>query len=88
MLKLSATREAGEATARNVSASGIYFETHVPLKKGAALRFTVRSVPHEGAPISMHCRARVVRVEVLEGGFGVGAAIQHFTLERERTARA
>lgn len=74
--------ETGDATARNVSASGIYFQTRMPVKSGTALRFTVHFVPHEGAPLLMHCRARVVRVEVIEGGFGVGAAIQHFTLER------
>jgi hypothetical protein len=81
---LAVELEGGSARARNVSASGIYLETNVPLRKGADLRFTVRFAPVEGAPLRMECRARVVRVERLVGRFGVGATIQHFNFARER----
>ncbi len=81
---LAVELEGGSARARNVSASGIYFETSMPLRKGAELRFTVQFAPIEGAPLRMQCRARVVRVERLVGRFGVGATIQHFDFARER----
>lgn len=81
---LAVELEGGSARARNVSASGIYFETGLALRKGAELRFTVQFAPIEGAPLRMQCRARVVRVERLVGRFGVGAAIQHFDFARER----
>jgi hypothetical protein len=83
---LAVELEGGSARARNVSASGIYLETSVPLRKGADLRFTVQFAPVEGAPLRMECRARVVRVERLVGRFGVGATIQHFNFARERKA--
>ena len=76
--------DGGIARARNVSASGIYLETNVPLRKGADLRFTVHFAPIEGTPLRMECRARVVRIERLVGRFGVGATIQHFNFLRER----
>ncbi|HET7361992.1 MAG TPA: PilZ domain-containing protein [Burkholderiales bacterium] len=83
---LAVELDGGSARARNVSASGIYFETAVPFRKGSDLRFTVQFAPVEGAPLRMECRARVVRVERLVGRFGVGAAIQHFNFVRERKA--
>ena len=81
---LAVELEGGSARARNVSASGIYLETSVPLRKGADLHFTVQFAPTEGAPLRMECRARVVRVERLVGRYGVGATIQHFNFVRER----
>ena len=81
---LAVELQAGSARARNVSASGIYLETSVPLRKGTHLRFTVQFAPVEGAPLRMDCRARVVRVERLVGRFGVGATIEHFSFARER----
>jgi len=83
---LAVELEGGSARARNVSASGIYLETSVPLRKGADLRFTVQFAPVEGAPLRMDCRACVVRVERLVGRFGVGATIEHFNFARERKA--
>src|SRR5437899_2669751 len=85
---LAVELEGGSARARNVSASGIYFETGLPLRKGADLSFTVQFAPIEGAPLRMHCRARVVRVERLVGRFGVGATIQHFDFARERKRKS
>ena len=83
---LAVELEGGSARARNVSASGIYLETSVPLSKGADLRFTVQFAPLAGTALRMDCRVRVVRVERLAGRFGVGATIQHFSFVRERKA--
>src|SRR5438094_653664 len=54
---LAVELQAGSARARNVSASGIYLETSVPLRKGTHLRFTVQFAPVEGSPLRMDCRA-------------------------------
>ena len=74
--------EGGEARARNVSASGIYFETNVPLKAGDDLRFTVLVPRDQSSALRVRCRARVVRADALEDGFGIGAAIREFRLDR------
>ena len=74
--------EGGEARARNVSASGIYLETRVPLKAGDDLRFTVLVAPEMSATLRMRCRACVVRADVLEGCYGIGAAIRELWLDR------
>jgi hypothetical protein len=80
---LAVLMEDGKGRARNVSASGIYFETDLPFTQGADLKFTVHFAPAEGGPLRMKCRARVVRIDDLHGLFGVGAAIQDFSCERE-----
>ena len=85
---LAVELDGGSARARNVSASGIYLETNVPLRKGAELRFTVQFAPIEGTPLRMECQARVVRVERLVGRFGVGASIVHFSFARERKSES
>jgi hypothetical protein len=74
--------EGGEARARNVSASGIYLETKLPLKAGDDLRFTVLVFQEMSATLRMHCRARVVRADALEGCYGIGAAIRELRLDR------
>lgn len=68
---------------RNVSASGVYFETDVPLAAGGAVSFDVHFTGVPGGPLRMRCSARVVRVEPLVQGIGVGAAIEAFHVERE-----
>ena len=67
---------------RNVSASGIYFVTEVRLMKGVPVSFTLDFKDAPGGPFRLKCEARVVRVEQLEGKFGVGAAISHYELQR------
>ena len=73
---------------RNVSASGIYFETDVPLRESANLTFTVDFTSPAGNPLRMACVARIVRVEDLGGRIGVGAKIEEFRMERMEEARA
>jgi len=73
--------EGGEARARNVSASGIYLETKLRLKAGDDLRFTVL-FSEMSATLRLHCRARVVRADALEGCYGIGAAIRELRLDR------
>jgi len=74
--------EGGEARARNVSASGIYLATNVPLKAGDDLRFTVLVAPETTVTLRMRCRACVVRADILAGCYGIGAAIRELWLDR------
>ena len=74
--------DGGSGETRNVSASGIYFITDVPLEPGAPLRFTLRFKRASGGPFLLRGEARVVRTERVGSQFGVGAAISHYKLER------
>lgn len=74
--------DGGSGETRNVSASGIYFMTDVPLEEGAPLRFTLRFKRASGGPFVLHGEARVVRIERVGSEFGVGAAISHYELQR------
>lgn len=81
------TLEGGEGVARNVSASGIYFETRVRLQPGALVRFTVDYEPQAGGALKMHCQGRVVRIEELDERFGIGACIEELGLRRTSEGR-
>ena len=72
----------GSGETLNVSSSGIYFVTDVPLEEGAPLSFTLRFKQASGGPFLLRGEARVVRVERRGSRLGVGAAISHYELER------
>jgi hypothetical protein len=76
--QLSIQMAQGSGIARNVSASGIYFETDADLAEGAKLEFTVEFEDSPGGPLRAQCVARIVRVERRGGKLGVGAAIESF----------
>jgi hypothetical protein len=80
--------EQGSGVTRNVSASGVYFETDVPLAEGAPIHFSIDFSDSAGGPVRMKCEARIVRVERKNGKVGVGAAITAFKLERPRCSGA
>lgn len=72
----------GTAVAKNVSASGIYFETEVPLEEATPIHFTIEFADSPTGPLRIRCEARVVRVEQKDGKIGVGASIINSTFER------
>ena len=72
----------GDGVMRNVSASGVYFETHANLKPGEALRFTIEFSGEQIGAVSAHCQARVVRVEAHEGLNGIGAVFDSIEFHR------
>ena len=74
--------EQGIGVTRNVSASGIYFVTDVELVKGMAVSFTLEFNDSPGGPLRLKCQAQIVRLEPVDGKFGVGAAISHYELQR------
>jgi hypothetical protein len=72
----------GIGTARNVSASGIYFETDARLEPGSPLEFSMEFTDLAGTAVRLHCEARIVRVERKSQKIGVGAQISSFRFER------
>jgi hypothetical protein len=74
--------DGGRGETRNVSASGMYFLTDVPLEQGMPLRFRLRFQQASSGPYLLRGEARVVRVEQVDGKLGVGALISHYELER------
>jgi hypothetical protein len=68
----------GDGVARNVSASGIFFETDAALEAGQAVKFSLEFEDFPSGPIEVNCSARVVRVEERGAGRGVGAEIESF----------
>jgi hypothetical protein len=77
--ELAITMPGASGVARNVSASGIYFETDAQLAEGSTLNFTVEFEDSPGGPLRAQCVARIVRVERHGEKIGVGAAIESFS---------
>ena len=73
----------GTGRTRDLSSSGVYFETQEPFVPGAPLRLIVlleraAFLVSEGAtasPLRLECEGYVVRVERREGRLGVAAAL-------------
>ena len=72
----------GQATLRNVSASGVYFLTEVDVKPGEALNFTLEFSSAEIGKVWARCEARVVRVEPQGALRGVGATLETIEFRR------
>jgi len=75
---LAVKLDGASGTATNVSASGIYFETHAQLEEGTPIHFSLEFKDSPGGPLRLECDARIVRVERQGAKLGVGAAIEHF----------
>lgn len=72
----------GYGVLRNVSASGVYFDTAVALKEGQPIRFVLEFAHFPSGPISVTCIARVVRVKERGAMNGVAAEISSFEFRR------
>jgi hypothetical protein len=79
---LAVALDGGNGVSRNLSASGIYFETEVPLRAGASVSFSMDFASPEGHPVRMFCAGWVIRTEQLEGRIGAGVRIDEFHIER------
>lgn len=75
----------GSGIAKNVSPTGIYFETEVPLDPGATIHFEIDFNDPTSGPLRIRCAASVVRVEHKDGKVGVGARILECQFERIET---
>lgn len=74
--------ENGKGVTRDVSTSGIYFETEVPLAEGSPVSFTLNFNDSPGGPLRLKCEAIIVRVEKRDGKIGVAASIKEYKFER------
>ena len=72
----------GKGVVHNVSAGGIYFITDVRLKIGQKLTFRLEFPHAPGGCIAATCTARVVRTEIRNRQYGIGASISAFEFRR------
>ncbi len=82
----SAENPADDAVTVNLSSQGIFRISQVPCTPGEKISCYVfinpsgfRSAP---SPVSLYCRVRVVRVEEVATGFGVGGRIEQYAFSR------
>ena len=72
----------GEGVVHNVSAGGIYFVTDVRLEIGQELTFRLEFPHAVGGTIAATCTARIVRTEIKNTRYGIGASISAFEFRR------
>jgi acyl-coenzyme A thioesterase PaaI-like protein len=77
---LAVAFEGGHGVTRDVSASGLYFETDSPCTLGGAISFSVNFDSPAGK-MALKCRGRVVRVERNEGRMGVAVNVVESMIE-------
>lgn len=80
--ELTVRLEGGEGRAQNVSASGIYFLTDVPLQMGQPVNLKFEFANFPGGPLEVTCIGRVVRIEQHGATTGVAASISSFEVRR------
>ena len=74
--------EHGSGETRDVSKSGVFFETDQPFTLGQMIRFSVMlAYAYRGTPLQLHCEGLIVRVEGRDGKVGVAVALSAFRLE-------
>lgn len=76
--------DGSDGRTRNISQSGVYFETDLPREVGELVHFTVEFHLH-GQRHRLSCEGKVVRVDAKEGRIGVAAhLVAPFFAEPER----
>ena len=71
----------GNGVTRDVSESGVYFETDLPFAPGAPISFSFNFDDAPGGPLVLKCEAVIVRVDNRGGKTGVGATITSYKFE-------
>lgn len=61
--------------AKDISATGIYFEIDAKQKVGSSITFLLELMT-PGGPIKVDCTGKVVRVEAKDGHIGIAATIK------------
>ena len=79
---LAVVLDGGSGVSRNLSASGIYFETQMPLHPGGSVSFSMDFTNPDGEPVRMFCVGWVIHTEQLDGRIGAGVRIDEFHVER------
>ena len=74
--------ERGSGITRNISTSGVFFETDKVFSAGDPIRLTLVLEPtFPGTPICLHCQGQIVRAEQHEQKVGVGVAFSSYRFE-------
>ena len=75
-INLKVELDSGSGLTRDVSGLGVYFKTDVPFTVGDEIGFNL-VIPDA---VNVRCRGEVVRVIPENGGFGVGATIESYSV--------
>jgi len=75
--------ERGSGITRNISTSGVFFETDQVLSTGALIRLilALEEPTYPGTPICLHCQGQIVRAEQHEEKMGVAVAFTSYRFE-------
>ncbi len=75
-----------EGVTHNISASGVFFEIEKKQSEGSKIKFTIE-LNTPGGAFNLKCQANVVRVQELNGRYGIGAHIisQEFVSIQDNT---
>ena len=71
----------GTGITRNISASGVFFETDLDYAAGSQISFAIEFDGPRGEKMMLKCRGEIVRVEHRNGKVGVAAKIVASKLE-------
>jgi hypothetical protein len=71
---------AAPAVTRNISPSGMYFESDVPYVVGSEVRFSVDLDTPDGKRV-LHCRGEIMRIKPHSGKMGMAVRILDSTIE-------
>jgi Tfp pilus assembly protein FimT len=74
--------QSGSAVTRDVSASGVLFETQESFAPGEAIRFSFNlNHLYPDAPVHLECEGKIVRVKRLDGRIQVAATIESYSFD-------
>jgi len=75
--------ERGSGITRNISTSGVFFETDQVFSAGALIRLilVLEEPTYPGTPIRLHCQGQIVRAEAHEEKVGVAVAFTSYRFE-------
>lgn len=73
--------ERGKGWTRDVSASGVFFETDAAPSPGAPIKFSMLLEYAYPTPLRLDCEGQIIRVERRGGKVGVAAAITAYHLK-------
>ena len=83
--RMSAARpvrlDRGTGVTRNISASGVFFETNVDYDAGSKISFAIEIDGPRGEKFLLRCQGEIVRVESRDGKVGVAVKIVVSKLE-------
>jgi len=73
--------QGGQGVARDLSSSGVFFETDGSFTSGQPIEFSiVLEHLYPDRPVRLNCKGSIVRVEQKEGKVGVATTIESYTI--------